>query len=121
MLALWAVVLVACVALGPENAVAAGPPPPALGTRPVAYVIPIHGVIDLGLAPFVERVLDEAGPERRASPFPRERRRRPRWEPGLATLRAAERPGRWWHPLRAMAEHRRASEAIGRCAGASSS
>jgi len=29
-------------------------------TRPVAYVVPIEGVIDLGLAPFVSRVLDEA-------------------------------------------------------------
>ena len=29
-------------------------------TRPVVYVAPIEGVIDLGLAPFVQRVLDEA-------------------------------------------------------------
>lgn len=29
-------------------------------TRPVVYVVPIEGVIDLGLAPFVSRVLDEA-------------------------------------------------------------
>jgi membrane-bound serine protease (ClpP class) len=29
-------------------------------TRPVVYVVPIEGVIDLGLAPFVERVLDTA-------------------------------------------------------------
>ena len=28
--------------------------------RPVVYVTPIEGVIDLGLAPFVQRVLDEA-------------------------------------------------------------
>lgn len=28
--------------------------------RPVVYVAPIEGVIDLGLAPFVQRVLDEA-------------------------------------------------------------
>ncbi len=28
--------------------------------RPVVYVVPIEGVIDLGLAPFVERVLQEA-------------------------------------------------------------
>ena len=28
--------------------------------RPVVYVVPIEGVIDLGLAPFVSRVLDEA-------------------------------------------------------------
>jgi membrane-bound serine protease (ClpP class) len=30
------------------------------GARPVVYVVPIEGVIDLGLAPFVQRVLDEA-------------------------------------------------------------
>ena len=30
------------------------------GARPVVYVVPIEGIIDLGLAPFVERVLDEA-------------------------------------------------------------
>lgn len=29
--------------------------------RPVVYVAPIEGIIDLGLAPFVKRVLDEAG------------------------------------------------------------
>ena len=29
-------------------------------TRPVVYVVPIEGMIDLGLAPFVSRVLDEA-------------------------------------------------------------
>lgn len=28
--------------------------------RPVVYVAPIEGVIDLGLAPFVQRVIDEA-------------------------------------------------------------
>ncbi|MEX2177810.1 MAG: NfeD family protein [Gemmatimonadaceae bacterium] len=28
--------------------------------RPVVHVIPIHGMIDLGLAPFVQRILDEA-------------------------------------------------------------
>ena len=28
--------------------------------RPLVYVLPIEGVIDLGLAPFVARVLDEA-------------------------------------------------------------
>ena len=35
---------------------------PAFGQdkRPVVYVAPIEGVIDLGLAPFVQRVLDEA-------------------------------------------------------------
>ena len=29
-------------------------------TRPVVYLAPIEGMIDLGLAPFVRRVLDEA-------------------------------------------------------------
>jgi membrane-bound serine protease (ClpP class) len=35
---------------------------PAVGEapRPVAYVAPVHGMIDLGLAPFIQRVLDEA-------------------------------------------------------------
>src|SRR3990172_4915073 len=28
--------------------------------RPVVYVVPITGIVDLGLAPFVERVLQEA-------------------------------------------------------------
>jgi membrane-bound serine protease (ClpP class) len=37
-----------------------GAAPVAPGAGPVVYVIPIEGVIDLGLAPFVERVLDEA-------------------------------------------------------------
>ena len=29
-------------------------------TRPVVYLVPVEGTIDLGLAPFVQRVLDEA-------------------------------------------------------------
>lgn len=33
---------------------------PASGARPVVYLIPVEGVIDLGLAPFVARTLDEA-------------------------------------------------------------
>jgi membrane-bound serine protease (ClpP class) len=33
---------------------------PAQTGRPVVYVVPIAGVIDLGLAPFVSRVLEEA-------------------------------------------------------------
>ena len=33
---------------------------PAQEARPVVYRVPIEGMIDLGLAPFVERVLDEA-------------------------------------------------------------
>ena len=38
-------------------------PAPAQDTgpgAPLVYVAPIEGVIDLGLAPFVQRVLDEA-------------------------------------------------------------
>lgn len=35
-------------------------PPPAQPSRSIVYVVPIEGVIDLGLAPFVERVLEEA-------------------------------------------------------------
>lgn len=30
------------------------------GARPVVYLVPVDGMIDLGLAPFVQRVLDEA-------------------------------------------------------------
>jgi membrane-bound serine protease (ClpP class) len=43
-------------------AIASGSGGPALGqaSRPVVYVVPIEGPIDLGLAPFVRRVLDEA-------------------------------------------------------------
>jgi len=37
-----------------------GAAPAAPSARSVVYVIPVEGVIDLGLAPFVERVLDEA-------------------------------------------------------------
>ena len=33
---------------------------PAQTARSVVYVVPINGVIDLGLAPFVDRVLEEA-------------------------------------------------------------
>jgi membrane-bound serine protease (ClpP class) len=33
---------------------------PAQEKRPVVYVVPIEGIIDLGLAPFIQRVLDEA-------------------------------------------------------------
>ena len=35
----------------------------AADVPPVAYVVPVHGMIDLGLAPFVQRVLDEAAAE----------------------------------------------------------
>jgi membrane-bound serine protease (ClpP class) len=37
-----------------------GAPVSAATPRPVVYVAPIEGMIDLGLAPFVQRVLDEA-------------------------------------------------------------
>ncbi|HSB40319.1 MAG TPA: NfeD family protein [Methylomirabilota bacterium] len=47
-------VLALAVAVSPAAAPAAQPP------RPVVYRVPIEGMIDLGLAPFVERVLDEA-------------------------------------------------------------
>jgi membrane-bound serine protease (ClpP class) len=33
---------------------------PAQTARSVVYMVPINGVIDLGLAPFVDRVLEEA-------------------------------------------------------------
>src|SRR5688572_21233036 len=35
-------------------------PTVAQEARPVVYRVPIEGMIDLGLAPFVERVIDEA-------------------------------------------------------------
>lgn len=35
--------------------------------KPVVYVLPVDGVIDMGLAPFVSRVLDEAERERAAA------------------------------------------------------
>jgi membrane-bound serine protease (ClpP class) len=48
-------VMVGCVSLLLLGAV---PAAPSAGS--VVYVIPVEGVIDLGLAPFVERVLEEA-------------------------------------------------------------
>lgn len=39
----------------------------AQAARPVVYVVPIGGMIDLGLAPFVHRVLDEATEARAAA------------------------------------------------------
>lgn len=36
---------------------------PVLAEKPIAYVVPVEGVIDLGLAPFVQRTLDEATQE----------------------------------------------------------
>ncbi|MEO7403656.1 MAG: hypothetical protein ABIU95_08315, partial [Burkholderiales bacterium] len=41
--------------------------PLAQDKRPVVYVAPIEGIIDLGLAPFVTRVLDEATQARAAA------------------------------------------------------
>jgi len=64
---LRAAVLAGLVAVAPATAVAPGPLPPAPGARPVVYVVPINGVIDLGLAPFIERVLDEAATTRAAA------------------------------------------------------
>ncbi|MGH7334785.1 MAG: NfeD family protein [Candidatus Rokuibacteriota bacterium] len=46
--------LIILAVLGPGASSAAS------STRPVVYLVPIDGVIDLGLAPFVERVLDTA-------------------------------------------------------------
>ncbi len=50
----WVVGLFLCVT------VALGGWLPAQTPRPIVYVAPIHGVIDLGLAPFVDRVLAAA-------------------------------------------------------------
>ena len=41
--------------------IAAIPPARATQARPIVYVVPIDGMIDLGLAPFLQRVLTEAG------------------------------------------------------------
>ena len=46
--------LVACGFLAPFAS------PLAQEKRPVVYVVPIEGAIDLGLAPFVQRVLSAA-------------------------------------------------------------
>ena len=40
---------------------------PAQTAAPVVYVAPVEGIIDLGLAPFVRRVLDEAAEQRAAA------------------------------------------------------
>ncbi len=56
----WAAALAGLLAVGPATGVVPGPPPSAPGGRPVVHVVPIEGVIDLGLAPFVERILGEA-------------------------------------------------------------
>ncbi len=57
---LWAAALAGLATVGPATAVAPGRPPPTPGDRPIVHVVPIEGVIDLGLAPFVERILGEA-------------------------------------------------------------
>ena len=49
------IVLLACAA-----GVALTAPAHGQGARPVVYLVPVEGMIDLGLAPFVQRVLDEA-------------------------------------------------------------
>lgn len=59
-----AAMLAGLVAAGPATAAAPGQFLPAHTERPVVFVVPINGVIDLGLAPFVERVLDEAATTR---------------------------------------------------------
>lgn len=48
------------VVLGVVGLLAGGASAPAQMALPLVYVAPIEGVIDLGLAPFVERVLAEA-------------------------------------------------------------
>lgn len=61
LLALWSWVRAADEAPGAPSGSAAqeaSAPPPR---RPVVYVAPVEGVIDLGLAPFLNRVLAEAG------------------------------------------------------------
>jgi membrane-bound serine protease (ClpP class) len=50
----WSLLLLALGVLG------AGMGAYAQAPRPLVYVAPVEGVIDLGLAPFVQRVLDEA-------------------------------------------------------------
>ncbi|HUF92794.1 MAG TPA: nodulation protein NfeD, partial [Candidatus Limnocylindria bacterium] len=45
---------------GPRPAAQPAQPAPAAPVAPVVYVLPIEGIIDLGLAPFVDRVLRDA-------------------------------------------------------------
>lgn len=67
MRALRAAGLAGLVTVAPATAVAPGQLPSAPGARPVVYVVPIRGMIDLGLAPFVDRVLDDAATTRAAA------------------------------------------------------
>lgn len=62
---MWIGVLLVGLALVARNA-AAAQATPAAAARPIAFVAPIEGMIDLGLAPFVERVLRTAAEERAA-------------------------------------------------------
>jgi membrane-bound serine protease (ClpP class) len=56
------VALVAFVAAAGFSGLANGQEP-----RPVVHLVPVEGMIDLGLAPFVQRVLDEAAGSRAAA------------------------------------------------------
>jgi membrane-bound serine protease (ClpP class) len=55
------VILVLVAAAGLASATIAG------GSRSIVYVIPIDGVIDLGLAPYMERTLTEAAAHQAAA------------------------------------------------------
>jgi membrane-bound serine protease (ClpP class) len=57
---LWAAALAGLATVGPAPAATPGRPPLTPGDRPIVHVVPIEGVIDLGLAPFVERILSDA-------------------------------------------------------------
>lgn len=46
--------------LGISAAILLGGSFPVNAQKPLVYVVPVEGVIDLGLAPFIERVLEEA-------------------------------------------------------------
>ncbi|MCB2005038.1 MAG: hypothetical protein KDH93_08500, partial [Rhodoferax sp.] len=54
LVAAWVLALLTGPALAQEQPAAESKP------APVVYVAPIEGTIDLGLAPFVQRVIDEA-------------------------------------------------------------
>jgi membrane-bound serine protease (ClpP class) len=55
-----ALVMILLGGLGLLGGRAVSAPAPPAAPPPVVYVAPIEGIIDLGLAPFVRRVLDEA-------------------------------------------------------------
>jgi len=57
---LWAVALLAALWFG---AAAAAQPEPDAGSDATVFLVPITGTIDLGLAPYLSRVLDEAAEE----------------------------------------------------------